>query len=399
MDAIYLLNKYSMGFFKLEQSNNRVFGLDLLRFVAIFMVLLGHSLILAPKYLKPFVYKFLFDGVAIFFVLSGFLIGGILIKQLNKEKPSFNGLVDFWKRRWMRTLPAYLVILIFLLIYTAFLIPKNLPDDWFRFFFFTQNLFAFRPSFFAEAWSLSIEEWFYLSVPLLLFGALMLFKSSIKWTILFVSLLVLVAVTYYRFYLYHAYPFPSNPAPESIKAFKKYIQLGIEYQVVPRLDAIMFGVVASFIAYYTPKFWQHWIKYVLFLLGIYILYLTKYYMGKSYAEFAAVWVPTLKSLAIFLMLPLLANMKNGLGKWTKWVTYFSLISYSMYLVNLNIVINTLIKNTIHGVYGEKHQPGEFWYLDYLLFWIFTIFISTLMYKYIEIPFMKLRDAKKNKSSN
>ena len=170
-----------MGFFKLEQSNNRVFGLDLLRFVAIFMVLLGHSLILAPKYLKPFVYKFLFDGVAIFFVLSGFLIGGILIKQLNKEKPSFNGLVDFWKRRWMRTLPAYLVILIFLLIYTAFLIPKNLPDDWFRFFFFTQNLFAFRPSFFAEAWSLSIEEWFYLSVPLLLFGALMLFKSSIKW--------------------------------------------------------------------------------------------------------------------------------------------------------------------------------------------------------------------------
>lgn len=74
-----------MGFFKLEQSPNRVFGLDLLRFVAIFMVLLGHSLILAPKALKPFVYKFLFDGVAIFFVLSGFLIGGILIKQLNKK--------------------------------------------------------------------------------------------------------------------------------------------------------------------------------------------------------------------------------------------------------------------------------------------------------------------------
>ena len=189
-----------MGFFKLEQSPNRVFGLDLLRFVAIFMVLLGHSLILAPKTLKPFVYKFLFDGVAIFFVLSGFLIGGILIKQLNKEKPSLYGLVDFWKRRWMRTLPAYLIILIFLLIYTAFFIPKNLPEDWFRFFFFTQNLFAYRPSFFAEAWSLSIEEQFYIIWPFILWIG---YKCKLRIALLIVALWTIsFAINIY--YAYHS---------------------------------------------------------------------------------------------------------------------------------------------------------------------------------------------------
>ena len=90
--------------FKLDLSQNRVFGLDILRFVAIFMVLLGHSMLFVPADIKPMFKQFLLDGVSIFFVLSGFLIGGILIKQLNREKPTFYGLLDFWKRRWMRYL-------------------------------------------------------------------------------------------------------------------------------------------------------------------------------------------------------------------------------------------------------------------------------------------------------
>jgi len=105
-------------FFNIEISKNRIFGLDLLRFIAIFMVLLGHSTNMAPQHIKNFVLKYHYDGVAIFFVLSGFLIGGILIKILNKDKPSYYGLLDFWKRRWMRTLPAYLLVLIFLIFYT-----------------------------------------------------------------------------------------------------------------------------------------------------------------------------------------------------------------------------------------------------------------------------------------
>ena len=132
-----------MNFFKLDQGHNRVFGLDLLRFIAIIMVLIGHSLIFVPQEYKVKVYGFLLDGVSIFFVLSGFLIGGILIKQLEKSKPNYAGLLEFWKRRWLRTLPAYLVVLLFLLIYTAIVLPNNLPSDWYKFFFFLQNFLYF----------------------------------------------------------------------------------------------------------------------------------------------------------------------------------------------------------------------------------------------------------------
>jgi peptidoglycan/LPS O-acetylase OafA/YrhL len=388
-------------FFHLEISKNRIFGLDLLRFIAIFMVLLGHSLILAPANIKPYVYPFIFDGVAIFFVLSGFLIGGILIKILIKEKPSYPVLLDFWKRRWMRTLPAYFLVLIFLLIYTFIFLPKNFPEGWYRFFFFTQNFLGhYRPGFFAEAWSLSIEEWFYLLVPLILFSFLIIFKTSTKYTILIVSLLIIALVTFYRYHLYYSFGIPINPNEQQIKLFKKFLSLGIDYQVIPRLDSIMYGVVGAFFAHYTPKIWNNKLNFLLIFICLYILYLTKFQMGKSYGPFAIIWSPSLISLAIFFMLPFLSNLRKGLGKWTSWITYFSLISYSMYLVNLNIVTIAIIKHTIHGDYSmDKFIPGDYWVLDYILFWILTIFISFILYKFIEVPFMKMRDKKKIAQDN
>lgn len=379
-----------MNFFKLDQGHNRVFGLDLLRFIAIFMVLIGHSLIFVPHEYKIKVYGFLLDGVSIFFVLSGFLIGGILIKQLEKSKPNYAGLLEFWKRRWLRTLPAYYVVLIFLLIYTAIVLPNNLPNDWYKFFFFLQNFFAERPGFFAEAWSLSIEEWFYLTVPFIMFTVLYFTKSPVKWTVLIVSILVVIAITYFRVHLYHAYNFSGKD--QDIAAFKNYMQLNIKYSVVPRLDSIMYGVIASFIAFYYPKIWQNKFNILLFVIGIGILYYTKYNMGKSYLIYAAVWVSSLKSLGVFLMLPFLSNLKSG-GKITSFITYFSLISYSLYLVNLNVVVNVIIKNTMNGTFSGKYVQNDYWYVDYILFWVFTIAISHTMYKLVEVPFIKLRERK------
>jgi len=382
--------------FNMEIAENRVFGLDILRFLAIFMVLLGHSLILTPPAVKKIVNPYLYDGVAIFFVLSGFLIGGILLKVLNKNEATWAGLADFWKRRWMRTLPVYLFVLVYLLLYTFFVLPDKFPSEWYRFFFFIQNIFGHhRPSFFAEAWSLSIEEWFYLSVPFFIFSALILFKTSTKKTVLAVCILIVGLVTWYRYYLYYRYGFPTNPNPLQIKQFQDFLNKEIEYQVIPRLDSIMYGVLAAFFAFYYPKAWASKWNILLLFVGMFILYYTKFHMGKSYGPFNNIWSPSLKSIAVFLMLPFLANLKKGLGKWTIWVTFFSLISYSMYLINLNVVIMTLIKHTIHGNYStKKFVPSTYWYLDYILFWVLTIAISFVLYQLIEVPYMKLRDKSK-----
>jgi peptidoglycan/LPS O-acetylase OafA/YrhL len=86
--------------------NKRVFGLDLLRAAAILFVVIDHGNLLLPDLPRKIADLFVFDGVAIFFVLSGYLIGGIL---LDKLESGFNqhSLLDFWIRRWFRTLPNY----------------------------------------------------------------------------------------------------------------------------------------------------------------------------------------------------------------------------------------------------------------------------------------------------
>lgn len=383
-----------MNYFKLDNNQNRIFGLDLMRFIAIFMVLLGHANIFVPDHIKTgYIYKVLLDGVSIFFVLSGFLIGGILIKQLEKSKPTYAGLLHFWKRRWLRTVPAYAVVLLVLLIYTVTFVPNNLPKDWWKLLVFSQNLFAERPGFFAEAWSLSIEEWFYLTIPFILFTILYFFKTSVKWTVLIVSISVIAAISYYRVYLYHKYGFKGG-GPDEIEAFKNYIQLNIEYQVVPRLDSIMYGVIASFIAHYYPAIWNNKYNFILLILGIFIIFYTKRNMGKSYFIYNSIWIPSIRSMCIVLILPFMSNLKKGLGIWTSWITFISLISYSLYLVNLNIVAVAIIKNGINHSDGSKYVITDHWLRDYIFFWVFTIVISFFMYKYIEVPFMNLREKKK-----
>lgn len=404
-----------MKFFSLEQSHNRVFGLDLLRFVAILMVLVGHSLILVPYELKPYFHKFLLDGVAIFFVLSGYLIGGILIKQLEKQAPTLKGLLNFWTRRWMRTVPAYVFVLVLLLVYTLIALPESVPSDWWRFFLFIQNFEHVPPSFFAESWSLSIEEWFYLTIPVILFGTLVLFKIRLKPVIIIVSLLLTVCVVWYRYYIWHKFSFGSAH-PEDISAFGDYIDHRVTYSVIPRLDGIMIGVVGAYIAYYFPKIWNNRYTIFTFAIGCWLLYYTKRNIGPKFGENSVVWFPLIKSAVVLMMMPLLANWKTTWKPIAKTITFFSLISYSMYLVNLNVVVNMIIKNLIHGnyhgvpredltpaqmslmdmdkYYVGKHIVTENWWLDYLLFWVLVISISFLLYKFVETPFMKLRDKSK-----
>ena len=102
-------------FLTIEISDKRIYGLDILRALAILFVVVGHGKFLLPTKLYFLHEAFVFDGVSIFFVLSGFLIGGILIKLLDKSQPAKELLVDFWIRRWFRTLPNYFLVLFILL--------------------------------------------------------------------------------------------------------------------------------------------------------------------------------------------------------------------------------------------------------------------------------------------
>lgn len=336
-------------------------------------------MILVPQHLKKNLQFIVLDGVSIFFVLSGFLIGGILIKQLEKSKPSFKLLLNFWNRRWLRTLPMYFIVLTFLAVFTYFMKPERLPEQLWKYYLFIQNFFDYQPSFFSEAWSLSIEEWFYLLIPILIFSSLFFLKCSVKNAFLGVIILVIVMVTVYRLYSFHQI---------DITSYREGSHFLM--QVSTRLDSIMYGVWAVFIAHYYPLIWKRGSSFWLVIAGVSLLYFLKFNLSYEFY----VWVPSLKSIAVVLMLPYLSNWKQFNFSIAKWITTISLISYSMYLINLNVVIHVVIKFVLNDNLLKRHEAEAGWGYEYALFWIITICLSFLLYKYIEVPFMNLRKREK-----
>ncbi len=148
---------------------SRSFGLDFLRSIAITLVIIEHLSWFLLTYIQPNVlHSFTFIGlfgVELFFILSGFLIGNIVLRI--KFENLRSDLLNFYIRRWMRTLPLYfLAIIIFELI--SFLISKEFAPHW-HYYFFLQNFTSNSAEFFGVSWSLVIEEWFYLILPLLIY--------------------------------------------------------------------------------------------------------------------------------------------------------------------------------------------------------------------------------------
>lgn len=115
-------------------------------------------------------------GVELFFVLSGFLIGGLLIK-IAETNPSLQNLRIFLVRRWLRTLPLYFLTLFVLMI--ALPPVEPIGTTLLKFGTMTQNLawpFILKENgyFFSVSWSLAVEEWFYV-----VFGSAVILLSSL----------------------------------------------------------------------------------------------------------------------------------------------------------------------------------------------------------------------------
>ena len=163
-------------------SSTRIPALDGLRGIAILLVLLCHAVFenySSSKVLSQLLIigRLSWSGVDLFFVLSGFLIGGILLDA--KDSPHY--FKTFYVRRAYRILPLYGVVLA--LFSLRFLTsqgsagplghfsPSSIP--WVSYVTFTQNIWmallgTFGAGVMAATWSLAVEEQFYLTVPLVI---------------------------------------------------------------------------------------------------------------------------------------------------------------------------------------------------------------------------------------
>ena len=363
-----------MRFWKLDlSSHKRIFGLDLLRAFAILSVLLSHSSFLLSEQWQKWIGWFVFDGVSMFFVLSGFLIGGILIRVLEKHGSSFRVLINFWSRRWIRTLPNYFLILGVLLVMAwAYGMAIGLKEG-LKFASFTQNFSSPHPLFYPEAWSLSVEEWFYLISPVMAFGLSKFLK--VRRAVLLTVVSVILAVTYFR-YFKHLHI--------EINSFEMW-DLNFRKQVLTRLDAIMYGVAGAYLKFYHNSKWN-WSPVLCLALGLMIMFVVRMMSVLGYHQlgmYLNVFVFSVGSIGTLLLLPFLDNWREARFAGAKLITQVSLISYSLYLVNLTIVQH-LVLNQIGFL---EYSP---WY-KFFCFWVLSFGLASVMYERFEVPAMNLRE--------
>lgn len=356
----------------IEIDKKRIFGLDLLRAIAIICVVHGHgTFLLAHTKLAFWADVPHPRGVDIFFILSGFLIGSSFLSYAQKhQKVDFRKTFRFYGRTALRILPNYYTIL---LAYIVLVGLGMLNGDMHRFPLwmfgtFTQNLFTPFYDFYWESWSLSVQWWFYILFPLLLTVAS--FRINPRKITPFICLFFIVFSIVYR----------AIVADKAVDSF--WWDVWIRKTVASRCDNIYIGVMAAWIRVYASEFWErHRVGSLIAGLVLMAVCLAiPRHIGTVYTDIFSLTIPP---IAIALCLPFLSGMRSYSTVAGKAISVLSVLSYAMFLVNLLVV-----------QFIQKHFADTFQHLGawaYGLFWVLILIVSYILYVVVEKQFVKLRD--------
>jgi peptidoglycan/LPS O-acetylase OafA/YrhL len=353
--------------------SRRVYGLDILRAVAALLIVYLHGNIILEKFSPTLACIPIIDGVDLFFALSGFLIGGIILKEINKDGYVPGKFIKkFLVRRWFRTLPNYYLFLLIniVLIGTGLVHDGTLNKYLSTFFVFMQNFHKPYDFLFWESWSLCVEEWFYFLFPVVLIAVGFLLKKNKKLLFLLCAIAFVIFSTMVRF----------MRAPLEDFTFERWDNFARKL-VICRLDAIGFGLIAAWVHFYYPLLWRR-AAVPLFVMGLGI-FVVVLQLGLDYNHYFSVTSYfTLLALGSAFLLPLAEQTKKGSGTFAKAITFCSLVSYSMYLCNRGVVAALLTQN-----FDYRAHPVLF----YGIYWLTVILLSALVYNYFEKPITNLRE--------
>lgn len=364
---VVLKNVY-FGFLLMKDQHdhtNRNFGLDVCRCLAVSMVLFAHSGQNIFKTPFPFLWYLPIGGVELFFSLSGFLIGRILLGLFDSQSVSLRDIVVFWTKRWLRTLPLYYVLyFVYLVLYSQLFYPVSFDA---RYLLFLHNFTTPPLAFFGESSTLSIEEWFYFTAPLLIYIVLFLAKQFKKPFLSGTQAYIIGAVALIMF---------------SVLMRGQYMNTGrfIAVTVIFRMDAIAYGLLMAYysrgIARMTNRRATSVIAAGTVLWFIAAIIRLKYFDGlaeQCYYLFSGFGTA----------LVVLGFHYFSFRKHPRAIPYISKLSYSIYLVHLTGVIIPLL-------YFFPRKDGVDRWLVLLLVLVLTFLLASLTYYFIERPFLRLR---------
>lgn len=352
-------------------------GLDGIRAIAVIMVLAYH--------LKLALFKSGFLGVTVFFVLSGYLITGILISEVEEE-----GTIDlknFWLRRIRRLVPAVMsmaVVIIFVsAVVNRIIFTKGCKDflasvlgfnNWWQIFNKVSYFEAAGvPSPFTHCWSLAIETQFYLIYPLILLGIYKLVKSReegrAKRGLLFAGVTLMLALISVILMIVLFDPqqdasrvyYGTDTRAFSL-LFGALLAILWEYQMVPRrlsasvnmvLGSVSFAVllVMTIAINGSSNFWYRGGQFfgtILTVLMVYAVSGRKTWLSRFLSNPVLKWIGD-RSYSIYLWhYPIILLISKGI-KASWWITLIEIV-LSVVLAELSYrFIETPIR---HGIIGE-----------------------------------------------
>jgi peptidoglycan/LPS O-acetylase OafA/YrhL len=345
----------------------RIAGLDLLRAAAILAVLVMHManrIATEQGWPIPAWSRSLgYFGVELFFILSGFLIGRILI-GIAAANPGPRDWAIFLTRRWMRTLPLYFAWLILLLVVTP---PPEFISTAARYLTFRQNLLWPVPGgWFSVSWSLAVEEWFYL-----LFSAVLLALSAtrVRGALLWSCLLFVTLPLAVRIFLI---------APDAP------FDTGMRQIALARLDAIAFGVMMASAYINSREVLQRW-RGTLFVAGCALLFvpadLLALFGDDTTFTVVRPYLLSLTSIGFALWIPAAVDLHTTATRFYAVVRWLSDRSYCLYIVHLSII------DFAEWSAASLHLPALLCVPAALLM---SAGIAELSFRYLETPILRLR---------
>jgi len=318
--------------------------------------------------------RFGWIGVDLFFVLSGYLIGGQLLAPLAREKSIRLG--SFFARRVLRIMPAYFVILAVYFLLPSWREYPDMAQPLWKFLLSVQNIALHGGTAFSHAWSLAVEDQFYLCLPFIL-----LFVNRWPRAAIIIPCLIVFGGIALRTFL--AWKNPAIDGGVSFRAFQAWIY----YPSWTRLDPLVFGVVLAAIEKFRPHWWKRLLDFAIWLwlpalvLISYGLYLGE---GDTLTFAACVWQFPLIALGMAALL-ICAQSPRLIFRRIKipGAAFIASIAYSAYLIQ---------KLVIHAVeqFCSSHniQPTSALALVGVELCVYAT--ATLLFLLVERPFLQLR---------
>lgn len=368
--------------------SKRALEIDFLRGIAVLLVLFSHHWVFQPFNEMGWM------GVDLFFVLSGFLVSGLLFHEYRKFGNIKPGL--FLIRRGFKIYPLFYIAIGFTIVQMVFFPGLYLFPESQKLFlnsngilvgaiielFFLQSYFF---GYWGHTWSLSVEELFYLTLSALIFLLIRKKMLSDSRRFTYLSLILLALILFFRV----------------ISVFINGITI-LNYTAFHlRLDSLLFGVLISYHYHFNKqKLADFFHKYkrvmqlIFFPLIIYVPFInvldSKFILTIG---FSFIYIAFGILLLHFLFVEGLMSKISKLisNQIVLLISKVGLYSYSIYLIHVFVVRYIVGEDYAHKQYLEGHYTYLQVLLSFVVYAFLSITLGIFISKLVEQPMLRIRD--------